>query len=108
MSWNYRIGTKVFSYKKEFEGKEGHEKLATHPDSRLFSIIEVYYDESNKPNGYAEVNPLSDWEDIKDLRGTHKLIKGAFTKPILDLDNFPNEWKESSAIVWEKPKTEIK
>jgi hypothetical protein len=95
MSWNYRIGTKIFSYKKEFEGKEGHEKLASFPDVRMFSIIEVYYDvESNEPASYAEVNALQNWESMKDLKGTYKLIKGAFKKPVLDLDNWPNEWKE--------------
>jgi hypothetical protein len=95
MSWNYRIGTKLFSYKKEFEGKEGNEKLAAMPDERLFSVIEVYYNsETNKPEGYAEVNPLNGWEEFKELKGTYKLIAGAFKKPILDMDNFPNEWKK--------------
>lgn len=92
MSWNYRIGTKIFSYKKEFEGK--NEKLAEHPDTRLFSIVEVYYDDEGIPNGYTEPNPLSNWEDLKDLKGTFKLIKLAFDKFIIDLDNFPNEWEK--------------
>lgn len=92
MSWNYRIGTKLFSYSKEFEGK--NEKLANHPDSRLFSIIEVYYDETGIPNGYTEPNPLANWESLDDLKGTLKLVELAFTKSIIDLDNFPNEWVE--------------
>jgi hypothetical protein len=92
MSWNYRIATKVYSYKKEFEGK--NEKLANNPDSRLFSIVEVYYDNDSIPNGYAEVNALSNWEDLNDLMGTYKMIKKAFEDSIIDLDSFPNEWQE--------------
>jgi hypothetical protein len=92
MSWNYRIGTKIFSYHKLFDGK--NIELAEHPDRRLFSIIEVYYDEKKIPNGYAEINALNEWESIKDLKGTYHLIKDAFKKPILDLDNFPHEWKK--------------
>lgn len=92
MTWNYRIGTKVFSYKKKFEEK--NKDLAKFPDSRLFSIIELYYDENNIPNGYTEPNVLSDWETLEDLIGTIDFVKLALEKPIIDLDNFPNEWVE--------------
>ncbi|MCM1564576.1 MAG: hypothetical protein NC238_01220 [Dehalobacter sp.] len=92
MGWNYRIGTKIFSYKEEF--KECNPELAAHDDIRMFSIIEVYYDENGTPNGYAEVSALQNWETIKDLRGTHKLIGKAFKNSVLDLDNWPKEWKE--------------
>ena len=92
MSWNYRVGTKIFSYKKTFGGEGGNQKLAASPDVRLFSIVEVYYSKKNKPNGYAESCSLKDWESMEDLKGTYDLIAGAFTKPILDLDNFPNEY----------------
>ena len=92
MSWNYRMATKVYSYKKKFKGK--NEKLADNPDTRLFSIVEVYYDNKGIPNGYTEPNPLSNWEELSDLMGTYKLIGEALDKPIIDLDNFPNEWIE--------------
>lgn len=98
MVWNYRIGTKLFSYKKEFEGK--NEKLADRPDERLFSVIEVHYEsaedaDNGKASSYGEVNALSGWENMKDLEGTYKLIKKAFKKPILDLDNWPKKWKKN-------------
>lgn len=94
MSWNYRIATKIFSYKEKF--KDTNEKLAEHPDTRLFSVIEVYYDDDGTPNGYMpKSNVLADWESLEDLASTYRLIEAAFDKPILDLDNFPN--------VWEKP-----
>lgn len=97
MVWNYRIGTKVFSYKKNFEGK--NERLAAHPDVRQFYIIEAYYDhkqdaDNNIASYYGEVNPLNGWENMKALKKTYKLIAGAFKKPVLDLDNWPNEWKK--------------
>lgn len=76
-NWNYRIGTKI----------EG--------GTRLFSIIECYYDENGDPAGYAERNPLANWENLNDLDGTHKLIERAFDKLILDTDNWPNIYKPS-------------
>lgn len=91
MSWNYRIGTHVFSYKKAFVNNS---KLAEMKDQRLFSIIEVYYDKNGKPEGYIDKkNSLSNWEDLEDLKGTWELIGKAFEKPIIDLDNFPKEHK---------------
>jgi len=92
MSWNYRIGTHVFSYKKAFVSNP---KLAEMKDQRLFSIIEVYYDKNGKPDGYIDKkNTLSNWEDLSDLIGTVDLVKLALSKPIIDIDNFPNEWKD--------------
>jgi hypothetical protein len=92
MSWNYRIGTKIFSYKDKFEAN--NPELAKQPDSRLFSIIEVYYNDKGEVDGYAEVNPLSDWESLEDLKGTYNLIAQAYEKPILDLDNWPQTFEE--------------
>lgn len=92
MSWNYRIGTHLFSYKEVFVNNP---KLAKRKDQRLFSIIEVYYDEAGNPKGYSkDAKPLKDWEDLSDLIGTMDLVKLAIDKPIIDIDNFPNIWKE--------------
>ena len=82
MSWNYRVGTRMYSY-----------EFGEDTDTRLFSIIEVYYDENDIPNGYADAS-VKDWESYADLAGTHNLMAQAFQKPILDLDNWPNEWHE--------------
>jgi len=92
MKWNFRIGTKIFSYKETF--KDTDEKLTKRPDERHFSIIEVYYDKDDNIIAYGEVNPLNNWDNMKDLKGTYDLIGDAFNKPILDLDNFPNEYKK--------------
>ena len=67
--WNYRVGIK----------------------DKLYSIIEVYYDEKGIPNGYAERNPVANWEDYKDLKDTLKLVEQAIHRPIIDIDNFPKE-----------------
>lgn len=89
MSWNYRIGTKVFHYDK-IKGFEDHEP------TRLFEMIEIYY-KDGKPNGYAEnINPVSNWETLEDLRGTLDLLKLASEKPIIDIDNFPDEWEQKT------------
>ena len=93
MSWNYRIGTRNFSYKNTFPDNP---KLSEHEDERLFSIIEVYYDKDGRPKGYGDNGKvLNDWEDLSDLIGTIDLVKLALEKPIIDLDNFPNEWDET-------------
>lgn len=90
--WNHRVATRVFSYKQVFVNNP---KLAKMKDQRLFSIIEVYYDKDGNPTGYVDTkNHLTDWEDMDDLKGTYEMIASAFTKPIIDLDNFPNEWKD--------------
>jgi len=91
MSWNYRVSTKMFSYKDTFPENE---KFCEMEDQRLFSIIEVYYDKKGKPESYADdINPTANWEDLNDLTGTLDLIKLAHDKPIIDLDNWPNEYK---------------
>lgn len=92
MSWNYRICTHLFSYKKTFMNNT---KLAEMKDQRIFAIHEVYYDKEGKPDGVTEnATTLGGWEELEDLKETIDLIKGALDKPIMDLDNFPNEYKE--------------
>lgn len=75
MTWNYRIVTHI------------------HNGVRLFSIAECYYEEGQStPSSYIdprEKNILSNWEDVNDVRGTHRLVAHALEKPILDLDNWP-------------------
>jgi len=90
MSWNYRIGTHVFSYKQVFTNNP---KLAKMKDQRLFSIIEVYYDEKGNPNSSAEAQPTKNWETLEDLTKTLDLLMKAKDKPIIDMDNWPNEYK---------------
>ena len=79
MTWNYRVST----------SKNEH--------GRVFGIIEVYYDKKHKADGHSDpetFSPLSGWENYKYLKATYETIKEAFKQPILDLDNWPNEYKE--------------
>lgn len=79
-TWNYRIGTEVVEYPKS---------------SRVYSVIECYYNKkTKKPHAYGETGILVNYESVGDLKSTYKYIKGAFSKPILDLDNFPKEYRE--------------
>jgi hypothetical protein len=59
-------------------------------------IREVYYEEIDGkriPNGCTQrATQLGSWESIESLFETTKKVKLAFAKPILDLDNWPNEW----------------
>ncbi len=92
MSWNYRVCTQIYSYKDKFPGNK---RLSEKEDARLFSIHEFYYDKDGVPTGiHQSPTSLSDWENIEDLQETVDLIQSAFKKPTMDLDNFPNEFKE--------------
>lgn len=90
MSFNYRVGTEIYNY--EFAGEQRSE--------RIYSIVEVIY-EDGKPVSHSlkredlkdYVNKLSFHESYDELKGTYDLIGKAFEKPVLDLDNFPNEFK---------------
>lgn len=89
--WNYRIGTKVQKI-----------KIKNSPfENRLFFIFECYYNKNTKlPDGYPERLDELDFPNLlvnetkKELKGTYKLIAAAFDKPIIDLDNWPNEYKK--------------
>lgn len=83
--WNYRIGTKFIKFSKK------EQDVFKRDGERIFCVFECYY-KNEKPNGYAEVNALNHWEDLKDLKSTHRLISGSFKKPVIDLDNFPKEY----------------
>jgi hypothetical protein len=96
--WNFRVGTKIFKqpvmegmrdaneiYKEELEDK----------GTRLFSIVEVYYT-NDVSDSFIEPdkNRLDMLNSVKDIKWNLKKMKKALKKPVLDLDNFPNEWKE--------------
>jgi TRAP-type mannitol/chloroaromatic compound transport system permease small subunit len=50
-----------------------------------------------------EMNLLKGWETLEDLKCTYKLIASAFKKPVLDMNNWPNEWHSDD--VFENPKS---
>jgi hypothetical protein len=80
--WGYRVGTKQVAHPLEAGERQ-----------RLYLIIECYYDEYGKPGSYTEPNILANWEDFNDLRYTYLKAGRALDQPILDLDNWPNEYK---------------
>jgi len=88
--WNYRIGTYLFDYSKL--DNEAYKDKKKFPDERLFSIIEVHY-EKGKPISHGGKDLLQNSSSLSDLILSHKYIKQAFSRPILDLDNWPNEFK---------------
>lgn len=83
--WNYRILTRVVKTNK---------LTVAEKNWREFFISEVYY-KKGKPASYApDLNPLSGWDELKDLKWTAKHIKEALSHPVLDVDNWPNKWKD--------------
>lgn len=78
--WNYRVVTKLVTVE------------ALNKTYRTFSITEMHY-ENEVPKGYAEGKQILINDcDMADLKGSYDLIAGAFEKPIIDLDNFPNDY----------------
>ena len=82
--WNYRILTRI---------DVKNNLTVDSKNWREFFLTEVYY-KKGKATSYApDLNPLSGWDDLKDLKWTVKHLKEALKKPVLDIDNWPEEWK---------------
>lgn len=78
MSWNHRVCAKKCNQDEEV----------------LFSVRSVYYDKDGNPDAFSNTpETLGSFEDIEGLEWTIDMIKKAFEKPVIDLDNFPNEYK---------------
>jgi hypothetical protein len=76
--WNYRV--------LAFENSE----------ETIFAICEVYYNEKETPNGYADPNKTISDNGIKGLRWVLNKQKGALKKPILyGGEKFPQEYQEN-------------
>lgn len=95
--WNYRLVTYMYSYKIHFP--DGH-PLRENPDERLFKVVSVYYDTNDDgamiPTswGDSKTDILDGHESLTDLKYTIDKIQEAYNKPILNLDSFPDEYKE--------------
>lgn len=94
MTWNYRIGTELFE--TIFKSKDPFRE-------RVYSIITVYYNNDGEPITYGGKTPAGDYNnylshlsDVEELEGTLNLIKLAFEKPVIDLDNFPNTFDNTN------------
>lgn len=69
MSWNFRILA---------EDAYG---------TTVFRVAEVYYDAEGKPRSWSQsdFNPLAEWDELSEIRGTIELIQGAREKPVLQV-----------------------
>lgn len=76
MSWNYRILRKPMD-PIVWSNVEG-EKLY------LYTIIEVYYDKDRNIEGWCEHKDILEWDELRDLTGTIKLLQSVIGKPILE------------------------
>jgi len=72
-----------------------NKKMAENKDVRIFAIHSVYYDKDGVPDGSSrDAENLGGFETLEDLKGNIDKVNEAFKKPILDLDNWPNEWDD--------------
>lgn len=91
-SWNYRLATYMFSYKKTFPDNP---KIWEYKDERLYKIISVYYDNKGKINGYGEKSDIDGYSSPKEVKQILKYMKMALKKPTLNLDSFPDIWEKT-------------
>jgi hypothetical protein len=59
----------------------------------LYAVSEVYYDDNGLIEAWAlpdDLNPLTGWETIDELRGTVDLIKEAFNRPVIKGSDLPS------------------
>lgn len=88
--WNYRVGTYMYSYAKDY-GEDS--ALGQHEDERLFGIISAYYDKDSEiPHSYGKSNYSDGWESPEEIKDFIQKMSKAHEKPIIDLDNWPNEF----------------
>lgn len=67
MSWNYRVVRYVAN------------------GETLYGLMEAYYDEEGKPNGYCAAT-VTDWESLDDLRGTLEQMLRGCSAQIIEVD----------------------
>jgi len=79
--WNHRVATKLLKH-SDYE-------------ERIFYIVEAHY-EKGKLFGFTQdaIGVLG--ENAKSLRWTLNKMKKCLDKPIIDADNFPNNWEEEN------------
>lgn len=87
--WNYRVVTKLKPH--PIEGRK---------PIRVFFISEVYYQEgSNIPDSYIDASDvISDFESADDLGWALDHAMRAYNWPVLDLDNWPNEYRKKDFV----------
>lgn len=77
-TWNYRVATRLYDGLGEKE--------------REYVIISVYYT-NGVANSHGDVLTLDGFCSVDSLRNTYELLEDAFKSNVIDLDNFPNEFK---------------
>ena len=80
--WNFRVLTSLHTY--------GNSET-----ERIFEIAEVFYDKDDNPTGHSSGKRLMSTSDLKGLSWQINKIKEGLRKPVLDKDNWPNEFKEN-------------
>lgn len=74
MSWNYRVTKRIYNHKY------------LHEPETLFEIREVFYDDTGKINGWAEMpDVISD--SLDGLKWTLNKMLESCEKPIIDENN---------------------
>lgn len=76
MSWNYRVCTQQ-------DKSEG----------RFFLILPVYY-KDGIANSWGNQTKIHSTDTLAELKDDFELRQKAFDKPVIDLDNFPDEFKK--------------
>jgi len=76
MSWNHRV----------LAHKDG--------EDWYFQIHEVFYNETGRPDSYTAQGVGVGAENLEGLVWVLDKMKECLSKPILSVDDFPNEWQK--------------
>lgn len=85
MTWEFRLAQKVVDFEHPVKGKQTR---------TLYGIVEVYYGEDNKVEGWTNFIDPNGWGDVDDLRLTLEKMLSVFGKPMFEEDIYDEDFKE--------------
>lgn len=85
MSWNYRVGFRSVSY--SVVDDDDYSKVIDTLEETQYGIVETYYNDKGEIAFTSEDFQEPYGETLEDLKTNFNMMKEAFDKPVIDLDN---------------------
>ena len=85
MSWNYRVGFRTVSY--SVVDDNDHNLVVDTLEETQYGVVETYYNDDGEIALTSEnfIEPYG--ETLEELKTSFNMMKEAFDKPVIDLDN---------------------
>ena len=85
MSWNYRVGFRTVSY-PVVDDKDYNLVVDTLEETQ-YGVVETYYNDENEIAFTSAEFQAPYGETLEELKSSFEMMKEAFDKPVLDLNN---------------------